>query len=41
MMMLHSHCEGNQSGALQEIPQLDYTMEYVTTHLQKIPQRIR
>jgi len=26
---------------LQEIPQLNYTMEYVTTYLQEIPQRIR
>jgi len=26
---------------LQEIPQLNYNMEYVTTHLQEIPQRIR
>ena len=33
-------CEGDQSG-LQEIPQLNYSMEYVTTHLQEIPQRIR
>ena len=34
-------CEGDQSGVLQEIPQLNYSMEYVTTHLQEIPQRIR
>ena len=34
-------CEGDQSGALKEISQLNYTMEYVTTHLQEIPQRIR
>jgi len=34
-------CEGDQSRALQEIPQINYTMEYVTTHLQEIPQRIR
>ena len=33
--------EGDQSRALQEIPQLNYTMEYVTTYLQEIPQRIR
>ena len=33
-------CEGDWSG-LQEIPQLNYSMEYVTTHLQEIPQRIR
>jgi len=33
-------CESNWSG-LQEIPQLNYSMEYVTTHLQEIPQRIR
>ena len=33
--------EGDWSGALQEIPQLNYTMKYVTTHLQEIPQRIR
>jgi len=35
------NCEGDQSGALQKIPQLNYTMEYVTTHLQEISQRIR
>jgi len=35
------YCEGDQSGALQEIPQLNYTIEYVTTYLQEIPQRIR
>jgi len=34
-------CEGNQSRALQEIPQLNYTIGYVTTYLQEIPQRIR
>ena len=34
------HCEGDRS-ELQEIPQLNYNMEYVTTHLQEIPQRIR
>jgi len=33
-------CEGDQSG-LQKIPQLNYSMEYVTTYLQEIPQRIR
>ena len=33
--------KGDWSGTLQEIPQLNYTMEYVTTHLQEIPQRIR
>jgi len=33
-------CESDQSG-LQEIPQLNYNMEYVTTHLQEIPQKIR
>jgi len=26
---------------LQEIPQLNYTIEYITTYLQEIPQRIR
>ena len=36
----NSGCEGDRSG-LQEIPQLNYNMEYVTTHLQEIPQRIR
>ena len=36
-----TYCEGDQSRALQEIPQLNYTMEYITTHLQEIPQRIR
>ena len=30
-------CEGDRSGVLQEIPQLNYSMEYVTTHLQEIP----
>jgi len=34
------NCEGDRSG-LQEIPQLNYSMEYVTTHLQEISQRIR
>jgi len=34
-------CEGDQSRALQEIPQLNYAIKYVTTHLQEIPQRIR
>ena len=34
-------CKGNRSGALQEIPQLNYTMKYVITHLQEISQRIR
>jgi len=34
-------CKGDQSRALQEIPQLNYTMEYVTTYLQEISQRIR
>ena len=34
-------CEGDWGRVLQEIPQLNYTMEYVTTYLQKIPQRIR
>jgi len=34
-------CEGDRSGLLQEIPQLNYSIEYVTTHLQEIPQRIR
>jgi len=34
------YCEGDRSG-LQEISQLNYNMEYVTTHLQEIPQRIR
>ena len=33
--------ESNQSKALQEIPQLNYTMEYITTYLQEISQRIR
>jgi len=33
--------EGDWSRVLQEIPQLNYSMEYVTTHLQEIPQRIR
>ena len=37
-----SQCEGDWSGVLlQEIPQLNYSIEYVTTHLQEIPQRIR
>ena len=31
-------CENNWSRALQEVPQLNYTMEYVTTYLQEIPQ---
>jgi len=34
---LSENCEGDQSGALQEIPQLNYTMEHVTTYLQEIP----
>ena len=34
-------CEGDQSRALQEIPQLNYAIKYVTTHLQEIPQGIR
>ena len=34
-------CEGDQSSTLQEIPQLNYTIGYVTTYLQEIPQRIR
>jgi len=34
-------CESDQSEALQKIPQLNYTMEYITTYLQEIPQRIR
>jgi len=33
--------EGDWGGVLQEIPQLNYTMKYVTTYLQEIPQRIR
>ena len=37
---LYICCEGNQSG-LQEISQINYNMEYVTTHLQEISQRIR
>jgi len=44
LVLLQVFCilyEGNQSRALQEIPQLNYTMEYVTTYLQEIPQRIR
>jgi len=39
--IMEGRCEGDQSGVLQEIPQLNYSMEYVTTHLQEIPQRIR
>jgi len=35
------NCEGDQSRALQEIPQLNCAIKYVTTHLQEIPQRIR
>jgi len=35
------YCEGDQGGVLQKIPQLNYTMKYVTTYLQEIPQRIR
>ena len=34
-------CEGNQGKVLQEISQINYTMKYVTTYLQEIPQRIR
>jgi len=34
-------CKGDWSRALQKIPQINYTMEYVTTYLQEIPQRIR
>jgi len=34
-------CESDWGRVLQEIPQLNYTMEYVTTYLQEIPQRIR
>jgi len=37
----HRQCEGDQSRALQEIPQLNCAIKYVTTHLQEIPQRIR
>jgi len=33
--------ESDWSRVLQEIPQLNYTMEYITTYLQEIPQRIR
>ena len=39
--MFAHECKGNQSSTLQEIPQLNYSMEYITTHLQEIPQRIR
>ena len=39
--MFAYRCKSNQSSTLQEIPQLNYSMEYVTTHLQEIPQRIR
>ena len=41
LSIMEGRCEGDQSGVLQEIPQLNYSMEYVTTHLQEIPQRIR
>ena len=34
-------CESNWGRVLQEIPQLNYTMKYVTTYLQEISQRIR
>ena len=33
--------KGNWGGVLQKIPQLNYTVEYITTYLQEIPQRIR
>ena len=33
--------KGNWGGVLQKISQLNYTMEYITTYLQEIPQRIR
>jgi len=41
LMRKDEKCKGDQSRALQEIPQLNYTMEYVTTYLQEISQRIR
>jgi len=31
--MKEGFCKGDWSGILQEIPQINFTMEYVTTHL--------